>query len=1061
MTSPAPADASLERRIVTVLFADLVGFTALSESLDAEDVAHVQSAYFDAVRETVGRYGGRLEKFVGDAAMAVFGIPRARDDDAERAVRAALAVTSAVEQLAARLGLEPGALQVRVGVNTGEVVTGSGSDALVTGDTVNVAARLQSAAPVGRVLLGETSALAVADAIEVEPTGELALKGKADAVRAALAVAVRSERSRDAAMGSLRAPLLGRERELAALADALAHGGRLVVVAPPGVGKTRLTDEFSRTCGDVVWRARLRPDLVAPYQPVAQLVAAAGLPDQREVTAAVTAAGATQARAGVVADALHALLEHDADRARAVAAERRAVFDAWVEGLDALAAGRRVVWLVEDVHWASPDLLAFLDAAGDSDRRLVLTTARPSLLETAPEWCRDVLHLPPLAPHDAASLVHALVGDALPPALRDLVAQRSDGNALFIEELLRTWISVGILTRAGDGWRSTAVADDVPLPPTVQAIYSAQIDDLPPAARAVARRAAVAGRRFPDAALAPLEVSDAAAGIEVLERRALLEGPLPDPLFGPTHAFRHALLRDAGYASLARAERARLHARFAAWVEDAAGGRWADVAEVIGRHYAAALEAAPRLSPHVDREATARLAAHWFERAAHAALGVSAHDTARALLRSALDLTPDDATGELARRWELLARATAYAADMAEGATAMNRAVDLYRAAGDATGLARAGAALGTIWVEQLRFDDAHELAAALLAEATDANEEATGELLVLRARATYALTNDWRLAVPDIERATDIARRRSNRDLELRALEWLAAFHTPEPEALLGVDLEAVAELAAERGEWSAAAAAWEAAAMSCVVDGRAADAAVPAARARRIAETHGVIETIAWIDYVACEAGLVTGDWHAAVVSGAAAEDLARANAYTRALIRTIAALSTLAAARGDVVILQRHAEWYEPRRNALPRSPFGLMMFTALERRFARVGLIEPREPIGTIASWDVRLRHPSWYACIEELFDTWLEAGRRDDARRGLERYDAALGRWSSPMARGVAALLHAKLDENETLAERALAEFRAADAPWWESKALRLLGRTAEARALEERLGIPA
>src|SRR3990170_548458 len=214
-----PEPAAMERRIVTVLFADLVGFTPLSERLDAEDVAAIQDAYFASVRGTIERYGGVVEKFIGDAAMAVFGAPRARDDDAERAVRAGLALIGAVEQLGTTLELDPGELQLRVGVNSGEVVHAtSGPDAgRVTGDTVNTAARLQSAADPGRVLLGELTALAVREAIELTEMGEVSLKGKAEPVRVWEAVAVRNEPSRDAAMGELHAPTLGRDAELVRL----------------------------------------------------------------------------------------------------------------------------------------------------------------------------------------------------------------------------------------------------------------------------------------------------------------------------------------------------------------------------------------------------------------------------------------------------------------------------------------------------------------------------------------------------------------------------------------------------------------------------------------------------------------------------------------------------------------------------------------------------------------------------------------------------------------------------------------------------------------------------
>ncbi|HEY3524191.1 MAG TPA: adenylate/guanylate cyclase domain-containing protein, partial [Candidatus Limnocylindrales bacterium] len=280
---------AVERRIVSVLFADLVGFTPLSERLDAEDVATIQNAYFDVVRETIGRYGGQLEKFIGDAAMAVFGVPRSRDDDAERAVRAGLALTSAVAQLGARLGLEEDELRLRVGVNTGEVVHAvGGPDAgRVTGDTVNTAARLQAAAPAGTVLLGEDAALAVAEAIEVGAVRSLELKGKAAPVRAFDATAVRPHRSREIAMGSLRAPTIGREEELERLSGRIGEvvaasspsSERWLLIAPPGVGKTRLVDELVRRVEALaqpptVRRVRLRPETTGAYDPLLPLATA-------------------------------------------------------------------------------------------------------------------------------------------------------------------------------------------------------------------------------------------------------------------------------------------------------------------------------------------------------------------------------------------------------------------------------------------------------------------------------------------------------------------------------------------------------------------------------------------------------------------------------------------------------------------------------------------------------------------------------------------------------------------------------------------------------------------
>ncbi len=348
-------ERALERRVVTVLFADLVGFTSLSERLDAEDVTLVQDAYFEAVRETVTRHGGQLEKFVGDAAMAVFGAPRVRDDDAERAVRAGLALVAAVQRVGAAFGLEPGALRVRVGVASGETVYGEASAERgpVTGDVVNVAARLQAAGEPETVTVGEATSLAVADAIELERLPPFDLKGKAEPVPAWRAVGVHAERSRERALGRLRAPTLGREAELKYFGALVGTTARVAIVAPPGVGKTRLLDELAAAAaGAAVLRARLRPDVLSPFEPVGQL--AGGRRDASELVELARAAGATEARAAVVAELLGAVGSAEVQPA----AEREQLFAAWLEGLDAIAGERAAVWLVEDVHWASPDLLA-------------------------------------------------------------------------------------------------------------------------------------------------------------------------------------------------------------------------------------------------------------------------------------------------------------------------------------------------------------------------------------------------------------------------------------------------------------------------------------------------------------------------------------------------------------------------------------------------------------------------------------------------------------------------------------------------------------------------------
>jgi class 3 adenylate cyclase len=556
-------ERAIERRVVTVLFADLVGFTTLSERLDAEDIALVQDAYFAAARETVARHGGVLEKFIGDAVMAVFGVPRARDDDAEQAVRAGLALIAAVERLNATLDLDPETLRLRVGINTGEAVVGEASAdrGPVTGDTVNVAARLQSAAEPGRLVAGEVTALAIAEVAGLEALPPLKLKGKTEPFRAFQVTMLHDERSRERALGLMRAPTVGRDREVEQLTALVGRTTRLTIVAPPGVGKSRVLRELATSAvaaGAVVLTARLRPDLLSPFEPVAQLLEAGG------GRAVLLEALGDSPRAAVVAELLTAV-----GKPRVGAAvDQDQLFAAWLEGLDALVGDAPAVWLVEDVHWASRDLLAFLERAGTETRaagRAVVSTARPVLLDHEADWVTagDVVHLEPIRGADARELVHALVGEALPDALVEAVADHSGGNALFIEELLRMWASAGVLAHVGDRWVLARPAEEVPLPPTVQAIYAGQLDDLPERARTAVRRAAVAGRRFAVAALPVLEVDGPDDALDVLSRRGLVAGPTRDRSLGPSYVYRHALLRDAGYASLARAERAKLHLRLA------------------------------------------------------------------------------------------------------------------------------------------------------------------------------------------------------------------------------------------------------------------------------------------------------------------------------------------------------------------------------------------------------------------------------------------------------------------------------------------------------------------
>src|SRR6266511_2640223 len=658
--------------------------------------------------------------------MVLFGIPRARDDDADRAVRASLALVSSVERLAPRVGLDRTGLGIRVGVNTGEVTyvidPADPQGWRVTGDIVNTASRLQTVAEPGTVLIGELTALAVTGTIQAEPVGALLLKGKAVPVRAFRAIGVRAQPSREHALGRLQASTIGREHELRRLGGALVRVGRgrperWVILAPPGVGKSRLLEEFAGRvrAGEPavsILRARARPDLVAQLLLSASVEPAAAGIDPDRVLARVferlVGAGSSPLRARAVAVEMRGLLgtvrQGGEDETRW--ADRQAVFAAWLEGLDALTEGRRSLWLVEDAHWAGPDVLQFLAFAGSHATgagRLVLATARPSILERRPEWCRGdgepawrrprLLDLQPLAPLDAAALVRALVGEALSPELVETVAECSDGNPLFVEELLRSWIATNVLSPADGGWRLSAQTDEIVFPSTVQALYCGQLDDLAPSARDAAQRVSVAGRRFPLAALGPLGVTQPEAEVDALQRRAFVAGPEPDLVYGTTFVFRHALLRDAGYASLSRAERTHLHVAMARWLEGLVPKAEAAVSELVARHYAAALETLPTVGAEVDgpdRAGLTRLAAGWFERAALSAVRLAAYDASALLLRRALDLTPEGAFADQARRLGWLGDTLRRTGDLEESMEAFRDAAYAARWIGDVEALARA-----------------------------------------------------------------------------------------------------------------------------------------------------------------------------------------------------------------------------------------------------------------------------------------------------------------------------------------------------------------------------------
>lgn len=1051
---PAAGTAAFDRRIISVLFADVVGFTSLSERLDSEDVATIQDAYFSSTRETIERYGGVVEKFIGDAAMAVFGAPRARDGDAERAVRAGLALIGAIEQISARLGLEPKTLQLRVGVNTGEVVHAmSGPDTgRVTGDTVNTAARFQAAARPGTVLIGELTALTVAEAIETRGVGTVELKGKAEPVRAWEAVGARPQPSREEALGALRAPMLGRSAELSGLADALARvareqiSDRCLIVAPPGVGKSRLLAEFAALADGTVLRARVRPQGTAPYETVVQLLLDAG----GDLAAALTDAEVPAARAAVILGEVGRLLEPGTTTAGVggdLAAEREARFDAWVTALDALAPSASA-WLIEDVHWAGGDLLAFLDYAGRATTRhgrLVVATARPSLLESAPGWCEGMcVDLGPLPTVAAQELVHALVGAALPEDVVVAIAGRSDGTPLFIEELLRTWASVGTLVREGDAWLLAVPPGDVTLPQTVQAIYAAQLDDLPPDARLVARRGAVSGRQVPLSAFGALELGDQSAGLDVLRRRALLADPLDDPITGESYAYRHALLRDAGYASLARAERARLHVAMARWLEGIAGDRADAVAEAIAEHYALALECLPAL-PGPELPSLAALAAHaaaWYERAAAAAVSLYALDAVRRLLSRSIELTAEEAPLDRARRRLRLGETLAASAELDLGIEELEASRAAFALAPETHAQYEAATfALARAFMQQMRFPEATRVTQ----DAIDRLGGSASGPLSARLHALHA----WSVAAnggsdgvfDEIEAAWAAARDAGDPHRELDVFEFRCM--TRDELGIADLDEWALlAQRARALERWQQVVVAGRAHAMHTAFTSPRA-ALGPLAETVDVAAAHGLTEQVGWGEYARCETLWVLGDWDAALEAGLHALDLGERFAYERLAFRTFIVVLQIAAERGDAALAARWDRWWtvaEPHFPPTP-SPYGRILHGAYPVWLAQANGCPPPLPPPDLTDAVIPMINPHFVGAVETIIRAWLDAGRRDLAAAAAARWAAhAAADSATQLMRVSAGLVDAWLTGSAESAERAAELAATIPAAFWESRA---------------------
>jgi class 3 adenylate cyclase/tetratricopeptide (TPR) repeat protein len=699
-----PKTALEERKVVSVLFCDLVGFTGASEAADPEDVRARIRPYHARLREEIERFGGTVEKFVGDAVMAVFGAPVAHEDDGERAVRAGLAILDAIGELNAT---DPGLdLHVRVGINTGEAVVALGArpeqgEGIVTGDVVNTAARIQGVAPVDGIAVGEQTHRATSRVFEYELLAPVSVKGKAEPLALWQAKAARARLGTDISR-QYRTPLVGRQLEKPLLIGTLERASQqrsvqlVTIVGEPGVGKSRLVAELFAYIEEKPDFIRWRQGRCLPYGEgitfwaLGEIVKAeAGIleSDSAEVAAAKLEAAISleERERQWLLQRLSPLVGVEA----ASIAERPELFTAWRRFFEGLAAARPTVLVFEDLHWADEALLAFVEHLAEWSQGvplLILCTARPEIYERRPGWAAGqrnahTINLSPLSDQETAELVSQLITTAvLSEELKRAVLERAGGNPLYAEEFVRLLTDRGLADGATE------------LPESVQALIAARLDTLTPERKSLLQDAAVLGKVFWVGALAEIGGRGHAElehALHELARKELVRPARTSSMEGESeYSFWHLLVRDVAYSQIPRAERARRHRAAAAWIERQAGERVEDMAELLAHHFLQALELAEAAGEVQQAQQLARPARRFLSLAGERALGLDTAQAEKRLAR-ALELAPaeDPERLELIVRW---ADAAYQAGHLREAAEALDQALPSLRAEGAMQTAARA-----------------------------------------------------------------------------------------------------------------------------------------------------------------------------------------------------------------------------------------------------------------------------------------------------------------------------------------------------------------------------------
>jgi class 3 adenylate cyclase/tetratricopeptide (TPR) repeat protein len=762
-----------ERRLVSVLFADLVGFTPFAEERDSEEVRDTLTRYFDLATSIITRHGGTVEKFIGDAVMAVWGTPTTKEDDAERSVRAALELVGSVGELG------PG-IQARAGVLTGEttVTLGAQNQGMVAGDVVNTAARLQSAAAPGTVLVGESTHRAASVAIQFEPAGEQVLKGKAAPVQAWRALRVVAERGGRGRADQLEAPFVGRDMDLRLIKDLFHATGaerrvrHVNVVGTAGIGKSRLAWEFEKYLDGIEENVRWHHGRSPAY---GQGVTFWSLGEMIRSRAGLKETDDQDTTRERIAEMLEQWMPNHPNRTWVEKSflqllgvgggvSSTELFGAWRAFFEALSATGTVILVFQDVHWADHGTLEFIDHLVEWSREFpifILTLARPEILDERPEWGAarrsfNTMFLEPIGDAAMRELLLGLVPGLPEPTIKAIVAQ-AEGVPLFAVEIIRMLVTTGELQPTEDGtYVLRGDVSEVAVPETLTALIGARLDALDPQDRALILDAAVLGTSFTPEGLAAVSgrpVGEVEPRLKALTRRELLRHVADErsPERGQ-YAFVQALVRETAYNTLARKDRQVRHLAAARWFETLGEP---ELAGALAGHFLSARSLAPK-GPEADAlAAQARIA---LKAAGDRAASLGSNRQAIDFYQQALTVTIDplDEAAILELVGEIASRVSEF--DNAEAV--MTRALEIHRERGDRASAARVTADLAAMILSGRRYDRGRQLLADALLEFAELGEDVSLLRIKSQQARLHMLTQEDALVMPLADEVLQVAER-------------------------------------------------------------------------------------------------------------------------------------------------------------------------------------------------------------------------------------------------------------------------------------------------------------